>query len=126
MNTRRPVHPLLAATLAGLVLQIMMVLSGHFNAAIASLFAPLGMAISLLAGILYTVLAAPSARVAAAKGGAVAGATCAFVGILVSYLLGDVTAAILMLGTLSSAATGAIGGLTGRLLKRGAESGARK
>ena len=40
----------------------------------------------------------------------------AFVGILVSYLLGDVPAAVLGFGTASSAATGAIGGLIGKVL----------
>jgi hypothetical protein len=46
----------------------------------------------------------------------VAGGVCAFVGILVSYLLGDVAAAVLGFGTASSAVTGAIGGLVGKVL----------
>jgi len=50
-----------------------------------------------------------------------AGAICAFIGILVSYLLGDVPGLLLLMGTLSSAVTGAIGGLLGTLsLGRGA------
>ena len=40
-----------------------------------------------------------------------AGGICAFVGILVSYFLGDVPAAVLGFGTASSAVTGALGGL---------------
>ena len=47
---------------------------------------------------------------AAARDGAIAGAACALIGIVISYLLGDVTAAVIAFGTLSSAVTGAIGG----------------
>jgi hypothetical protein len=41
------------------------------------------------------------------------------VGIAVSYLLGDVPAAVLAFGTASSALTGAIGGSLGALASRG-------
>jgi TRAP-type mannitol/chloroaromatic compound transport system permease large subunit len=37
---------------------------------------------------------------------------CAFAGILVSYLPGDVPARVLLLGTLSSAVTGVVGAAT--------------
>jgi hypothetical protein len=57
-------------------------------------------------------------------GCAAAGAICAFLGILVSHLLGDVPASLLALGTLSSAVTGAIGGVIGALtLGRAATAG---
>ncbi len=75
--------------------------------------AVVGMAISLGAGVLYTRRALPVTRSEAAIGGASAGGVCALIGIVVSYGLGDVPALVVAFGTLSSAATGAIGGLLG-------------
>lgn len=109
------------ATVAGTVLQLAMVLAGHTNASIAAMFAPGGMGISLVAGVIYASQARGGSAGSAAMGGFVAGGLCALIGIAVSYALGDVTAAILGLGTLSSAVTGAIGGLVGRLVFGGAQ-----
>ena len=105
--------PLISATLVGTALQLAMVVSGHHNKSIANLFAVLGMTISLVAGLLFALWADHLTLGSAAVGGLVAGAVCALVGIVVSYLLGDVTAAIILFGTLSSAITGAIGGAVG-------------
>lgn len=108
---------LMRATSVGTILQLAMVLAGHRIAGIALLFAPMGMAISLLAGLLY---ARWSGRTSGAwAGGALAGGICALIGTAVSFGLGDVTAVILAFGTLSSAVTGAIGGWLGaRVLGR--------
>ncbi len=106
---------LIIATLVGTVLQVLMVVLGHTNPSIAALFAVGGMGLSLLAGFLYARLARPATKGAAATGGLAAGAICALLGILVSFLLGDVPASLLALGTVSSAVTGAIGGLLGAL-----------
>lgn len=105
---------LIQATAAGTVLQLAMVVLGHFDARVAGLFAVLGVTISLLAGLLYgaRVPHAPTGR--AAGGGAIAGGVCALIGILVSFAMGDVPAGVLAFGTLSSAVTGAIGGLLGK------------
>jgi LytS/YehU family sensor histidine kinase len=77
------------------------------------------MTISLLAGVAYVFIArngtAPSSPVI---GGLIAGGLCAFIGILVSYLLGDVQALVMTFGTASSAVTGALGGWLGKLLTR--------
>jgi hypothetical protein len=73
------------------------------------------MGLSLVAGVIYARLARPATKGSAALGGLAAGAICAFLGILVSYLLGDVPASLLALGTISSAVTGAIGGVLGAL-----------
>lgn len=105
---------LFQATTIGTVVQLAMVIVGHFVAAVAALFGPLGMLISLAAGLLYAARAKTSGYGAAALGGAVAGGACALIGVVVSFALGDVTATILALGTLSSAVTGAIGGTIGR------------
>ena len=106
---------LLIASLVGTLLQIVMVVAGHSNPAIKGLFAFGGMGLSLVAGVLYARLARPAKKGGAGLGGLAAGAICAFVGILVSYLLGDVPGLLLVFGTLSSAVTGAIGGLLGAL-----------
>ena len=111
MNTRA----LTIASLIGTLLQVAMVVAGHSSPAIAGLFAVGGMGLSLVAGVIYARLAKEASKKSAAIGGGAAGAICAFIGILVSYLLGDVPASLLALGTLSSALTGAIGGFLGTL-----------
>jgi hypothetical protein len=98
------------ATIIGTLLQLAMVLSGHWVEFIKlNVFAVGGMLISALAGVIY----ARSARLDRKKSaiqGAIVGGLCALIGIVVSFILGDVPAGILALGTLSSAVTGAIGG----------------
>jgi hypothetical protein len=107
---------LFRATAIGTVVQLAMVLAGHYNAGIAQMFAVGGMTISLAAGVLYALWAKRASWGASAVGGAIAGGVCALLGIIVSYVLGDVTASILALGTLSSAVTGLVGGLLGHAL----------
>lgn len=108
---------LFRATMIGTVLQLGMVLCGHADKSVASLFAPLGMLISLVAGFLFGRWSTVLGRGGAAAGGLVAGAACAFLGILESYYLGDVPGWVIALGTASSAATGAVGGFLGRLTR---------
>jgi hypothetical protein len=114
LNTRA----LMIATLLGTVLQVAMVVLGHSNTSIANLFAVGGMGISLLAGALYTWTARGGGISGLALGGLIAGGACAFIGILVSYLYGDVPATLLLLGTVSSLVTGALGGWLGRFMVR--------
>ena len=104
---------LLIATAIGTVLQAAMVISGHTNRSIAKLFAVGGMSLSLIAGWIYAFLAGAGTTSSAIVGGVVAGGVCALIGIAISYLLKDVPASLLLLGTLSSAVTGAIGGWLG-------------
>lgn len=101
---------LIRSTAVGTVLQLAMVVSGHFMAGIALLFGPLGMVISLVAGLLYGRWSGPEGAV---PGGALAGGICAILGIAVSFGLGDVTAVILAFGTISSAVAGMLGGWLG-------------
>ena len=84
----------------------------------AALFAVGGMGFSLVAGLLYAIMAKGGTTSSLALGGLVAGAVCAFIGIFVSHLLGDVPASLLVLGTVSSAVTGAIGGWIGKFFGR--------
>lgn len=106
LNTRA----LVLASVIGTILQVAMVTSGHYNPSIARLFAVGGMGLSLLAGVLYGMWARGDGTMNMVVGGLAAGAICAFLGIMVSYLLKDVPASLLALGTVSSAVTGAIGG----------------
>jgi len=109
---------LVFATVLGTVLQIIMVVAGHSSKSIANLFAVGGMGISLVAGLIYAMMARGGTTSSLAVGGLVAGGACALIGIVVSYMLGDVTASILILGTLSSAVTGAVGGWIGKFFAR--------
>jgi hypothetical protein len=63
--------------------------------------------------VVYAVLARGATTGSAVIGGVLAGAICALIGIAVSYALKDVPASLLVLGTLSSAVTGALGGWLG-------------
>jgi hypothetical protein len=106
-------NQLTRATLLGTLAQVIMVVAGHYVPAVASLFAVGGMGISALAGW-AALKGRPAALGAAAGGGALAGGISAALGIAVSVALGDVPASLIGLGTMSSAVTGAIGGLIGR------------
>ena len=103
-------------TIAGTVLQLAMVISGHSMPAVAQQFAVGGMSISALAGLLYVKLAGPQTTGSAALGGFLAGGLSALIGICVSYYLGDVEPMILAMGTGSSAVTGLIGGVLGKFI----------
>jgi heme O synthase-like polyprenyltransferase len=107
---------LINATVIGTVLQLAMVLVGHWVPAVANLFAVIGILISLVAGLLYA-RAAKGSWSDSTLGGVIAGALCALIGIAVSFGLGDVEAIILVIGTLSSAVGGVIGGAVGKVLK---------
>jgi hypothetical protein len=102
----------------GTILQVVMVVLGHSMPSVKSLFAVGGMGISLLAGLIYGLRSGGGPMSSHLLYGAVAGGVCAFVGILVSYLLGDVPVTLLALGTVSSVVTGAIGGALAKLVSR--------
>jgi len=93
------------------------VVSGHTNKTIAGLFAVGGMGFSLVAGLIYRVIAR-TGNANGTVGGMLAGGICALIGIAVSYLYGDVPASLLALGTISSIVTGALGGWLGGFLAR--------
>lgn len=110
-------NALLTATAIGTVLQLVMVITGHLHPSVAALFGPLGTALSLVAGVIYALIARVEVR-RAAVGGAIAGAVCALLGVAVSMALGDVTAVILAIGTVSGIVAGALGGAAGAFLSR--------
>jgi hypothetical protein len=110
INTGRTASAFRNTTILGTLLQLVMVVSGHWVEFIKlNVFAVGGMLISALAGVIYARLARVDRKKAAIQG-AIVGGLCALIGIAVSFFLGDVPANILVLGTLSSAVTGAIGG----------------
>jgi hypothetical protein len=101
----------LTATAIGTALQLAMIAAGHYVPFIKTYgFAVGGMAISLVAGVIYARLAA-ARRAHAAGRGAIVGGLCALIGIAASVALRDTPPAILVFGTLASAVTGALGGL---------------
>lgn len=107
---------LLIAALTGLIAQLVMVVAGHFIPFVAdNLFAVSGIVIAIAAGAIYVRKARPGSL--PLMGGAAAGASGAFVGILASVLLGDVPAMILLVGTLASALAGSAGAAIARALK---------
>lgn len=106
---------LIVATAIGLVLQLAMIVAGHYVPFIRDKgFLVGGLALSLLAGLVYqTMTRGPWG--AAVAGGATAGGVCALIGIAASVALGDTPAMVLAFGTVSSAVTGLIGGAIGKL-----------
>jgi hypothetical protein len=106
---------LVTATIIGLVPQLAMVIGGHYSPAIKELFAAGGMIFSLIAGIAFAYLAGGH-RPPDVRGGAAAGGLCALLAIAVSVILGDVPPSLLLVGTVSSVITGAVGGAIGKLI----------
>lgn len=103
--------PLITSTAFGTVLQLAMVIGGHYNEFIRqNVFAIGGMAISLIAGVMWAKSAAMS-KGGAFGGGALVGGLCAILGIAVSVALHDTEPAVLAFGTVGSAVTGGLGGL---------------
>lgn len=100
-------------TVIGAVMQLIMVLVGHWVAAIANAFGILGTLIALTVGLLFAREARGSLR-GAAVGGALAAGISAFVGVAVSFALGDVAREVILIGTLSGLVAGAIGGVVGQ------------
>jgi hypothetical protein len=105
---------LIYATGVGLVLQVLMVLTGHFLPPVKVLYAGGGMGLSLVAGMLFAERARGSWPVDLG-GGAIAGGICALVGIGVSVMLGDVLPGLLVIGTAFSVVTGLVGGGLGKM-----------
>lgn len=109
MSDRTWLKGAVRVALIATVFQVAMVVTGHYVPAVASRFGLLGTLISLVAGVAFARTRVMSPGVGLA-GGALAGGACAFLGILVSLLLGDVEAAVLLFGTLASGTAGGLGG----------------
>ena len=99
----------------GLAGQLAMVFGGNVDADIQQMYPTLGTSIAGVAGLLYPLCRHGLSTKQAAGGGALAGGGGAVLGILVSYLLGDVPLSVVGIGGGMSAVAGAIGGVIGRL-----------
>jgi hypothetical protein len=101
------------ATFVGIsvVLQVAMVVTGHFVEAVINLSALLGMGIPLVVGGVFGASKASDYR-NALSGGFTIGIAGAFVGILLAVLMGDQEWLLLTFGPISSAVTGLIGAVT--------------
>jgi len=108
-------NPLIKAATIGTVLQVLMVVGGHFMPQLAQLFPVLGTGLGGLTGLLFGLFSR-GATGALAGGGAASGAIGGLLGSAVSMALGDVPAATVGIATGSTAVAGAIGGLLGKLL----------
>lgn len=103
------------AILVGTLLQLVAVAIAHvslWTETNAFLFA--GMMISATMGYLYAQDVSRG-YAKGAYGGAIAGGACAFIGIAVSVVLGDLSGRMLLVRSLISVLTGAVGGVYGQM-----------
>ena len=103
------------ATTVGILLQITMVVLGHYIAWIAvNVFMFGWLFIAGIAGLLYARDLDRGWRLGA-LGGIIAGTICAAIGILVSVGFRDTPATLIPIIVLASALTGAVGGMFGQM-----------
>lgn len=100
-------------TVIGGAMQLVMVLIGHWIVAVANAFGILGTLIALTVGLLFA-REARDGMGGAIVGGALAAGISAFVGVAVSFAMGDVTRDIIVIATASGLVAGAIGGAIGQ------------
>jgi hypothetical protein len=98
-----------------LILQVVMVVAGHFSTAVVNLSAILGTGIPFVVALWYGAAKKPP-YTAGAKGGFVIGIVGAVVGVLVAILMGDQPWSLLAFAPLSSGVTGLLGGVIGALI----------
>ena len=91
-----------------IVLQVAMVVTGHYVEAVINLSALLGMGIPLIVGGVFGATRASDYRNALSAGFTI-GISGSFVGILIAILMGDQGWILLTFGPISSAITGLIG-----------------
>jgi hypothetical protein len=108
--------PLLKATTIGTILQVLMVVGGHFMPQLAQLFPVLGTGLGGLTGLLFALFNKGATGGALAGGGAAAGGIGGLVGSAISMAMGDVPGATVGIAAGSTAVAGAIGAILGKLL----------
>lgn len=102
----------------GVVLQLAMVVAGHFVDAVLMLSGILGTVIPLVLGLWYGS-AEPVDYKEASKGGFLIGITGAFIGVLAAIFMGDQPWMLLSFAPVSSGVTGVIGSVIGRAMPGG-------
>ncbi len=111
-----PGNPLVKAATIGTVLQVLMVVAGHFMPQLAQLFPVLGTGLGGVTGLLFGLFNKGATGGSLAGGGAVAGGLAGLLGSAVSMAMGDVPGATVGIATGSTAVAGAIGGFLGKFL----------
>lgn len=104
------------AAIVSVVLQVIMVVVGHYVPQVANLFPVAGTGIGGIAGLLNGIWSANASQPQAAGGGAVAGGTGGLLGTILSRVLGDVPTSTIAVGTGSTVVAGVIGSLIGKFL----------
>ena len=95
------------------VLQLVVVLAGHFLEAVLNLSGVLGTAIPFVVAVVYGFTTAETFR-RALRGGALVGLVGALVGSLLAILLRDATWTLLTYAPVASTLTGCLGAVVGR------------
>jgi len=109
-------NPMVKAAVICTILQLVMVVVGHFVPQVANVFPIAGTGIGALAGLLNGLWSRNAGLGSAVVGGAVAGGAGGAIGTLVSNLLGDVPLSTIGIGAGSTAAAGLLGGLIGKFM----------
>lgn len=115
MNSKAFIQALIVAT----VLQLAMILTGHWVAFVKdNLFAALGTGLSIAGALMYVLTARPG-WLKGGIGGGIIGGVSALIGIIVSVMLGDTAESILLIGTVSGLVGGGVAGaVTGLFAKQ--------
>jgi hypothetical protein len=108
---------MLPFVIIGIVLQLAMVVAGHFLESVLNLSGILGTAIPFALGIWYGFTRQPSYG-RCAWAGFVIGIVGAFVGVIAAILMKDQPWILLTFAPVSSGVTGALGGLLGTFAAR--------
>ena len=111
-------NPMLKAASISTILQVLMVVAGHFMPQLQGLYPALGTGLGGVAGLLFALMnkGVPGGKLAG--GGAVAGGIGGLIGSAVSMAMGDVPGATVGIATGSTTVAGAIGGFIGKVLNR--------
>lgn len=109
-------NPLLKASIIGALLQIAMVVGGHFMPQLAQLFPVIGTGLGGAAGVLFGMFAKGASGGALAAGGAAAGGLSGLVGSVVSMAMGDATGSTVAIATGSTVVSGLVGSFLGKVL----------
>jgi len=104
------------ATVIGTILQVLMVVCGHYVPQIAACFPIVGTLIGGVTGWLATSTSPRLTTGAAAGSGLASGVIAGTLGTLVSVWLGDVPMSTVGIAAGSTAVLGAVGGLLGRMV----------
>ncbi|HEY4125569.1 MAG TPA: hypothetical protein VGM36_13205 [Rhizomicrobium sp.] len=103
------------ATLVGIVMEVVLVVAGHYVPWVElHVFQFGGMMIAAIAGYLYGMDSAKGWG-ASSLGGAISGGTCGIIGIAVAVVLQEMPMIGLIVGTLICILTGTVGGLFGQM-----------